>query len=389
METIEEKARAYDEAIKKAKSLYKASEPMSGCSVILETLFPELAESEDEKIRKEIIDFLKLPHPQFVGKRDHEKWIDWLEKQSEQKSDKVKPKFNIGDFIANDYCFGKVIALTDDAYLLDTEQGIPFSCEHNTHLWTIQDAKDGDVLADYAGVILFRKIGNDAYADVVDYYCVVTTNGRFEIQEKFGYWGETNDAELHPATKEQRDTLMKAMTDAGYTFDFDKKELRKVEQKSVDKVEPFDKYEGLTDFERTLADICIGWIGEELGWKQYIKDNANVLLKIAIKKFNSVQDVPFEQKSAWSEEDEYMLNETIQHLEELIRIDKANHCSCDVQFYQRDIDWLNSFRPQNKWKPSELQLGCLSDAIEYYNSSGYPAPKLKELYEQLKKLKEE
>ena len=79
------------------------------------------------------------------------------------------------------------------------------------------------------------------------------------------------------------------------------------EQKPADKVEPFDKYEGLTDFERTLADICIGWIGEELGWKQYIKDNADVLLKIAVEKFNSVQDVPFEQKSAWSEKDEKML----------------------------------------------------------------------------------
>lgn len=35
----------------------------------------------------------------------------------------------------------------------------------------------------------------------------------------------------------------------------------------------------LTEFERTLADICIGWIGEEVGWEQYIKDNADVLLK--------------------------------------------------------------------------------------------------------------
>ena len=44
-------------------------------------IIPKLRESEDEKIRKEIIDFLELPHPQFVGKRDHEKWIAWLEKQ--------------------------------------------------------------------------------------------------------------------------------------------------------------------------------------------------------------------------------------------------------------------------------------------------------------------
>ena len=51
-----------------------------------------------------------------------------------------------------------------------------------------------------------------------------------------------------------------------------------------------------------------------------------------------------EQKPAWGEEDEYTLGETIQHLEELIRIDKAKHCGCDVQYYQRDIDWLKSLK---------------------------------------------
>ena len=83
------------------------------------------------------------------------------------------------------------------------------------------------------------------------------------------------------------------------------------EQTSVDKVEPFDKYEGLTDFERTLADICIGWIGEEPGWKEYIKDNADVLLKIAIEKFNSVQDVPFEQKPADEVESKFKVGDWI------------------------------------------------------------------------------
>lgn len=48
------------------------------------TTSTELKESDNERIRKEIIDFLKLPHPQFVGKRDHEKWIAWLEKQISQ-----------------------------------------------------------------------------------------------------------------------------------------------------------------------------------------------------------------------------------------------------------------------------------------------------------------
>ena len=50
----------------------------------LRELVPELEESEDERIRKELINFLQLPHPQFVGERKQEKWIAWLEKQGEQ-----------------------------------------------------------------------------------------------------------------------------------------------------------------------------------------------------------------------------------------------------------------------------------------------------------------
>lgn len=50
---------------------------------------------------------------------------------------------------------------------------------------------------------------------------------------------------------------------------------------SFSNVDQIDEYEGLSEFERTLADICMGWIGKEIGWKEYIKDNADVLLKIA------------------------------------------------------------------------------------------------------------
>lgn len=83
--TQEEKARRYDEAIEIARQYYNDRAMPIGTNFKLERIFPELKEDEDERIRKEIIDFLELPHPQFVGKRDHEKWIAWLEKQGEQK----------------------------------------------------------------------------------------------------------------------------------------------------------------------------------------------------------------------------------------------------------------------------------------------------------------
>ena len=85
--TQEEKARAYDESIKKAAALYKASEPMSGCNVIIETLFPELKESEgesgDEKIRKSIIEGLREMKSSFhtISSIKIDDAIAWLEKQ--------------------------------------------------------------------------------------------------------------------------------------------------------------------------------------------------------------------------------------------------------------------------------------------------------------------
>ncbi len=57
----------------------------------LETLIPELKESEDERIRKELIDAINglwdndaLPMPLSVRRKDA--WIAWLEKQGEKNN---------------------------------------------------------------------------------------------------------------------------------------------------------------------------------------------------------------------------------------------------------------------------------------------------------------
>ena len=50
----------------------------------MEEIFPELKESEDERIRKDIIAFLKADKP-FADNETLANWISWLEKQGEQK----------------------------------------------------------------------------------------------------------------------------------------------------------------------------------------------------------------------------------------------------------------------------------------------------------------
>ena len=98
--TIEEKVKRYDEAIKKAAALYKASEPMSGCNVIIETLFPELVESEGEKIRKWCISHFKECINVIKDNDEYKEYLSnkvlaWLERQGEHAN--FRNKIQVGD----------------------------------------------------------------------------------------------------------------------------------------------------------------------------------------------------------------------------------------------------------------------------------------------------
>ena len=79
--------KKYKEALERAKDYYEKGYLMINAA--LEKMFPELNESEDETIRKELINFFKS---RLAGFPQCEKYIAWLEKQGEQKS-KMKPKW--------------------------------------------------------------------------------------------------------------------------------------------------------------------------------------------------------------------------------------------------------------------------------------------------------
>jgi len=78
--SIEEKAKAYDEALERARNLHKDAVEMENnmTTKICEIIFPELKESEDEKIRKRIIQAL---HGDVLDMEETTKAIAWLEKQ--------------------------------------------------------------------------------------------------------------------------------------------------------------------------------------------------------------------------------------------------------------------------------------------------------------------
>ena len=65
--------KKYDEALERARK-YMAL----GYYTLMPEIFPELAESEDERIRKEIRDFL-------IDLECKEEWVTYLEKQKQTK----------------------------------------------------------------------------------------------------------------------------------------------------------------------------------------------------------------------------------------------------------------------------------------------------------------
>ena len=149
--SIEEKAKRYDEAIKKAKSKIKDDKDHVLYEDDVIEIFPELAKSEGKMIIKKIIATIHLYYGEPLEDEAKE-MIAWLEKQVEQKhqyisrpkyigeeellgeqnhTDKVETKFKIGDVIVeikpNGYCQPvRVKYVGKESYSCESDDGKRF-----------------------------------------------------------------------------------------------------------------------------------------------------------------------------------------------------------------------------------------------------------------------
>ena len=78
--TIEQKAKAYDKALERAKEWSETKNGYYMPKELCEELFPELKES-DERIRNDIILYIGARND--ISLDTHNKWLSWLEKQGE------------------------------------------------------------------------------------------------------------------------------------------------------------------------------------------------------------------------------------------------------------------------------------------------------------------
>lgn len=324
--SIEEKAKAYDEAIKRLEDIKngKCQKTFVFTEGLFDYIFPELKEGDGEKwIPKEIAKYLK-------EKGDFRScWLAWLEKQCEQKiktpeeslgidsdtynkivdeciygeqktTDNVEPKFHKGEWIIhlgteNIY---QVVARIDNQYQLKYGDNYTIQkcavVDICARLWDIaKDAKDGDVLFTSSTAshetFIFKNI--DEKGNAKCYFAYDSEDGFRE--GKYHFIGRATKCK--PATKEQRDLLFQKMHEAGYEWDADKKELRKIEQ-----------------------------------------------------------------NHAWSEEDESMWAEISELLWEGYKQSVSKFSWDDIR--NLVIHKLKSIRPQKQWKPSDEQMEALKQA---------------------------
>ena len=222
---------------------------------------------KEEKVDNELAKRLcseyaqKLYNPSNTGK-------------NEQKSaDKIEPKFKVGNWYqcTKDF-FGKGVTFDKNTSYYCAQEGClqdEYGCHiaivkdlyDNFKLWTIQDAKKGDVLefGDRGRLV----VGIVSYINKSTGKVCWLENNRLKSRNYY----DLDTINPHPASREKRDALMKAMADAGYEWDAEKKELKYI----------------LTDFEDAIKDMMNDYrdaINDNKATAEEVKERSKYLLAL-------------------------------------------------------------------------------------------------------------
>lgn len=183
----EEKAKRYDEAIKVAKSKIKNDKDHVLYEDDIIEIFPELKESEDERILKNLKAVVKAYDMWAERGLDMNDILAWLEKQGEQKQTVIIPRFRVGD----------VITSTKNSALKYKIKAVGVLNELGEYDYVVEDVTD----TDYKGRIHEMSISKvDEWGVVVEQKSAWSEEGKRKMYRIYSILGQAADTHAFSTT---------------------------------------------------------------------------------------------------------------------------------------------------------------------------------------------
>lgn len=358
--------KKYKETIDKLRKLHNDwSSTQNRAAKEIELAFPELGESDDEKIRKGLIEHLKELKEQSVDgshlKRPehYDAWIAWLEKQDEQKhinecnmheltSDEVR-KWN--DAYEKGYSLGYKNGRNEQK---PVEQSLPYRKNETAEkLIALAECLESD------GDCLFNGLSGDDYGE----FLRVLAKELTEIKPKFKVGDIISDgiSEVEIVSIDENKynvTNGEIENDANmcnWVIYFKDQENWKSANKSCseeNEKHPQLKQECSEEDIRNIQDI-----DSILFYDRRLTEETCMRLRNFLE---SLKD-RVQPKQEWSEEDEKMWLQIINEMEAI----KSNSSTIfEKNIAQDKIDWLKSIKSKY-WKPSKKQIKALKGLLDY------------------------
>lgn len=274
--SIEEKAKRYDEMSKEVKDFFDGKQKMySDVEQTLNHLFPELKESDDEKIRKEMIFYFQQEMPQCSIQEHADKMKEFIAWLKRQEVERTKLELKAGNSY---FCYKSRWERADSETF---KKGLIYKCN-----------KDG----------------------VLDNFVIKNPEQHFvEIKDERIAWLEKQD-EQKPTDKVEPKFKV---GDRIYEWDDEKKELMKIEPKPAMEIKTPEESLGIDSATyNNIVDECI--YGEQKpNWSEEDEETLN-RIRVIVRNDNSsrVEDILWlkslrdrvqpQPKQEWSEEDEEM-----------------------------------------------------------------------------------
>lgn len=327
---------------------------------VLEEIFSELREGEDERIRKEILEYFQQFENEELRGVNISDWIAWLEKQNETKEiNEASYRTGIKRVLDNPESYGL------------KKQG------EQKPVVIIPKFRVGDeVETGNEESLTITRIDEDGYWSNDLFICGFDDSDEWElVEQKPGDKVEPNLTEFEDAIKGMMDVYREAIGVNDATTEEVKEHvaylLSLIPHKSAEWSEEDEKMlEGIVN---TVKDARCQSLLSEIGiYDEYI---------------DWLKSLKPQPKQQWGEEDERERKRIIGLLEGWLSTFKetcyAEDCKCG-------IDWLKSLRPQKHWKPSNENMYYLNwianielgDSVVEREVSKH----LNELYNDLKKL---